>query len=1221
LGLVRGELDAADRQVPAEVYLLYAREEGASLWEHLEPRLEENPELRRVLWRAPTQGPGALIDLELGEEAPPSGPGREVGRAVPVVEVIDLRGPHGPTGAQRALQAGLSLRVAPAERTLLWLNHELVVGPLSLRLQDGRWFLPEGTVLEARLSLLEEVGNIVEVSVEGMPRRLLVPRAAPPQPGPHLAPARGVLLRSERRGRSKLSPSLVALQARLDEGYSALAESSAERRVFVLEHRLDDEQRRELFTEVSAALSQEAPDSPAWLHCPLPLLVAASEVGYAYRGSGTDFWPLLGERLGCVFCDEERAALTRLFGAFVRRYRGARPADTDWNRLFCHIAWPIHHAVLPLEFHRPLMTALAGLTVRVRPTTRSDEVVRELQRWAASHGSKRFQNWLCDTELAADIAREMLGLAPEEGRWLEPALLARLHQDLEKDEAARGELEVALARQEELDTPAPSATTPRRLSLRLLRTQEGGPRLLLAMPGLTGSCAEEVRLALRRLRFMPRPWGLGSPLHSDSLFTPGLVPLRLERLPAPGVPLLPGLEALPIEGAQELLGPLTVDLAPPLVFRVSPEGEQASQRQGRGLRLGQRYWLLVEEAEAEALHAAGATEVGPVAGLVCLEVEAQGAMLRWLEEHGFTLSKRPKVAWEGAPSLSLYAERPTFAEGDCVALRLARVPEGGAWVEVRGPKGSEELQLEAEGFVLVEGSGEVRATVVAGDERQERSARLGAPPPPPVSLLRLGLEPTGSTLQDLLRRRCVLRVDSLVALEVRSLTVSLSWGGRVRTWAELRPLEVPAALGFDSPLWDQLLPQHLLERVARQERLTLQVSVGALASEEWSLEQEVAHLWWEEREGELPQAFTEAGSVALQVVPASAPLAEPVPLQGQAPLPEGVGLLFPLPVEGRPVFAGRCIGPAQPRLVGDGLPRRPERLLRQVEGLGREWVGARQVVEAYLHWSLAVAPTLPLELRRRETAACIERWSVEQLCGEDWGREEPTALEHAVGDPWEAVVAVRDEGRPRHGEVTLGSADKAWFGAWLRRSLRETLGELPGEEELSPALVARLNQLFTEGLRALLAQAEAAVRPVSFTDEHLEVREGEEVWRECFTEARRRVELPSLLRALRSPAGEAEHLLHLDYVSTGLEALAEELTGWVRHTQGLLGTPCWGQEEVHALLALWTVPQDAVRLEWRRALARGLEDQAMARAVRYVALRARLAQHALGTSRQREGLA
>jgi hypothetical protein len=1023
-------------------------------------------------------------------------------------------------------------------------------------------------------------------------------------------PARPIQVAQPQRGARAVLPALlVALQARLDQGYRALAESNAERLIFVLEHGLEPELLRELFEALAEALTQMRPDSSTMREHPLPLLVAASEVGYAYRGTGTDFWPRLEERLGYFFRLEDRATLTGYFTGFSERYRGSRPADTPWSRVFCHIAWPVHHAVLPLEFHRPLMTALASLTVRVRPTTRSEDVVRELQRWASKHGSRRFRGWLYDTELAADIAREMLGMAPE-GRRLEPSLLARLHQDLERDETAHRELQVAREKQEELGRRAPSATAiPQRLSLRLLGT-DGGLRLLLAMPGLTGPRADEVRLALRRLRFLPRPWGLGGPLHSDSLFTPGLLPLRLERLPDVDAPLLPGLEALSVKGAQELLGPLKVDLTPPLVFRTAPEGEPASQVQGRGLRLGQRYQFLVESSEAVALRAAGAAEVGQVAGLVCVELEAGGAARNWLEAHGFTLSERPTVSWAGAPRMSPYAERPTFLAGDCIALRLSRAA-GGARVEVKSEGSSEEFQLEADGILLVEsGPGDLRAVVEAGSVRQELSARVSRTPPSLVSPISLSLEPAGATLQDLLRRRCVLRADSLVSLEARALTVSLAWGGRVRTWTELRPVEVPLALGSDSPLWDELLPRHLVEQVARQERLTLRVSVGALATEEWGLEQEVAHLWWEEGEGGLPRAVTEAGPVALQAVSAADPLAEPVPLKGQAPLPQGVSLLFPVPVEGQPVFSGRCVGPTQVRL-GEGLPRRPERLLRQLEGDSPERVGARQVVEAYFQWALAVAPAHPLEIRRRGVMAYLERWSVEQLCGETWAREEGQALEHAVGDPWTALVDVCRERGLGFGLVPLTPTDEAWLEVWLRRSLRERLGTLPKQEELSSELVEQLDLLLSDGLVALLDQAEAAGRTPLFASEDFDVGNSDEEWRMALAEAWRRVELPSLT-ALLYPVGAAEELLQLDHVSTELEDLVEVLTSWVRRNQGVLGTPRWGQDEVHALLALWTAPHAAVRLEWRRALARGLVDRAMARALRFVALRIRLAQRALG---------
>ena len=39
-------------------------------------------------------------------------------------------------------------------------------------------------------------------------------------------------------------------------------------------------------------------ESEWWRMHDLPLIVAATEVGYRYRGTGTDFWPLLEKELG-----------------------------------------------------------------------------------------------------------------------------------------------------------------------------------------------------------------------------------------------------------------------------------------------------------------------------------------------------------------------------------------------------------------------------------------------------------------------------------------------------------------------------------------------------------------------------------------------------------------------------------------------------------------------------------------------------------------------------------------------------------------------------------------------------------------------------------------------------------------------------------------------------------------------------------------------------------
>src|SRR5688572_15020158 len=68
--------------------------------------------------------------------------------------------------------------------------------------------------------------------------------------------------------------------------------------VFFIEHGLSNTELLELGAVVREAAQHHPPESDWWRVCPLPLIVSATEVGYRYRGSGTDFWPLLEAELG-----------------------------------------------------------------------------------------------------------------------------------------------------------------------------------------------------------------------------------------------------------------------------------------------------------------------------------------------------------------------------------------------------------------------------------------------------------------------------------------------------------------------------------------------------------------------------------------------------------------------------------------------------------------------------------------------------------------------------------------------------------------------------------------------------------------------------------------------------------------------------------------------------------------------------------------------------------
>src|SRR5690554_3380537 len=79
--------------------------------------------------------------------------------------------------------------------------------------------------------------------------------------------------------------------------------------VFFAEHALSDPELDGMRAEVRSSLRIHPLESGWWDQHDLPLLVAATEVGYQYRGSGTDFWPTLEDELGVGLPAESRQRL------------------------------------------------------------------------------------------------------------------------------------------------------------------------------------------------------------------------------------------------------------------------------------------------------------------------------------------------------------------------------------------------------------------------------------------------------------------------------------------------------------------------------------------------------------------------------------------------------------------------------------------------------------------------------------------------------------------------------------------------------------------------------------------------------------------------------------------------------------------------------------------------------------------------------------------------
>ena len=146
--------------------------------------------------------------------------------------------------------------------------------------------------------------------------------------------------------------------------YASLSESRMGP-VFFIEHGLAETERADLIADVRAAVMVHSLDSEWWELRKLPLIVASTEAGYGYRGSGTDFWPMLERELGIELGNASRQRVRDLFASAAEVYRGIHPPRTPWAEAFHLIAWPITHALIPREFHQPLALTLANLRASV----------------------------------------------------------------------------------------------------------------------------------------------------------------------------------------------------------------------------------------------------------------------------------------------------------------------------------------------------------------------------------------------------------------------------------------------------------------------------------------------------------------------------------------------------------------------------------------------------------------------------------------------------------------------------------------------------------------------------------------------------------------------------------------------------------------------------------------------------------------------------------------
>lgn len=964
----------------------------------------------------------------------------------------------------------------------------------------------------------------------------------------------------------------------LAESFAALARDRDELPVFAIEHGLDELALEELRKTVSRQLEEDPQlAGAAWSWSYLPLVVIATEVGYRYRGTGTDFWPVLSKELRTEAGPSFRTGLSRLFELGHTRLRLARPGDSPWENHFPHISWPIGNAVVPLEIQPQLTDALRRAVRAGVPADDTDRLLEYIRVLAAGHISRRFENWLLQGNLALEVMRRLL--APGSAGWISESFLLRIDRDIRKDWGAFRaitEARTTIARR--------SARLAQITSSRyVLDLKDGAPRqLVIRGPALPAQLRDEVIGALRihgdRIRAVDgiQAISLGSFLSGGEI--------ALERIfPFPLSPLRRG-DALDVdEGAadatMERLQPFE-----PEFFIVEPNGLTAQavfpdeklqpdssviQCIGVDGNLETRTLDTSSPSDIEFLRRRGFLIADRVPTLQLIGLPAPGSSNRFLG--GFPVL----ATHRGVASTEVLLDG-SIASGEVLSIR------GVDWKALRPDIG--------------------RHLTEPADGRELERLEFEVIEPPDVEPASVKVFPTNANVSDLEAGYLEIRITAPLALEavpIRLRAISPNGSTLVSQGVIER---LPATITGRSPVLQEIQTQ-LAGLSAKDYGLRMSVEVEGLLEKVFLLSPVRREIHYDGDTGN----WTRSGDGG-QVLPSiSATITAPVLGAGDRDH-KITRLVLPDAPDHEALTVGLILsGPESIRLgLGERSLISLPKLLREPTS-SNNGVGLIELARANVAWQLAEANDLLCNWQRWTVVEELEAALIEQLCGARWRKLEE-GIDQSILSPHGALLRCAD---------TLGlvsgkdlpdieaASDREFLRDRLVVRFREVVPDVPEALlEWNDDLAGELDLAVIDAYEDLRQHLET--NGVEAFEE-VDMARPAESWREALEQSRDIPLLP-MFRPFILPVARWSTLIKSFYSELTEDDLIDLLDSIHVDAFRRPGQRWLGRSELRTMLQLWLSPKAMVETQgWQELLAKGLSDVRTSRAVRYVALRRKLA--------------
>ncbi|ACC69429.1 hypothetical protein PPMP20_09000 [Paraburkholderia phymatum] len=995
---------------------------------------------------------------------------------------------------------------------------------------------------------------------------------------------------------------LERVHSSLTAHFDALRAARSDGPIYLLEHDLSEADLLAVLRSVQVCLRRHRIEGSWWDSHSLPLLVAATEIGYIYRGTGTDFWPIFSKRLGEISL-ADRSELSSLFRRSTARFGFAAPADSPWNRAFCHIAWPVLHAILPIELHRPLARALRDVRTHLDLSGSDAALIAPIRNRAHLGGGGRLAAWLEDQRTAAAVVRQFLD--PSHQHAIANSAVGRIAADLANDEIAKVALRDARKRQKALMMQPVRRVRGKipveetRFAQLVLRSTDQGLLLALKFPQLDVPAREVAREALDAIRWRAFLWGRGQPVPSRNIFSDYPVPLNVALLPPTDAPLIERTGELPVPPeAKEFLDSLRVNTSTPILFSDFTAEDDAFQRLSKSVIGNSHVVVLIADENPPK----SAEFLGRVAGLRVYKIDVgQPDGVEWLENYGWSVYRSSLFSFVGEPELEQHRPKRRFRLNSYIAFEVTAVGAA-CTVHLIKPDGSEShidgtdrilagFDADQIGIYKIQyGAGESKVFEVVPYDDDE-------------GLVSVDIAAGTGAIADLVERQVVLRFESEASLQEAEVELRLLSDSRECARATRTLPDTPCCLNGDDILWDSMLTEEVLERLLLSKTVELRVLIKGLVDSNFRFEQAAAPFAWRQDAVGNLTAVNETGEMALFFASPQNPL-DVMPSTGGVSGPHitlyRAGNRIPH------ITGGLCVGPKVWHASDEHAAPMPTRLLRQFEARRGDAADAHSVVEALLSWSAASVDHPITQMRRGRVVQQLDHWLVRQLCGADWADRESKISKSRETSFAPAFLQVCKRLQVGYAKAGLSQTQCAHLDRILLRLLeRRGLSVLLHESciHVDQEVGAALDDLFNNAYTILHLELTSLGDGCPFDpDEDIDVGETSEDWERARCAASSETAIVELVDLLR-PLGAGELLSRSDFDVLLPDDVIDLLHRWIATHGPSHHVRHWSSDLVESAYWLFAKPSVASRLSWRGATERLLADGFSARAIRYAALR------------------